>query len=401
MDKFTGFEYLKIDVANSFGLDKENWDTRINWFNENQHNLVNMINEADEPAMFFAGLNAVNDVMNGRPSGYPISLDATSSGMQLLSLFSGCELSAQICNVIDVGKRMDAYTYIYDVMRNEGLLEGMRIERKDVKRAIMTALYSSIMEPLKVFGVDNIESFQNTMSVQAPGAWGLNSTFLSLWNSEVDHYKYVMPNNFHVKLKVMDEVEEEFSFDGMDHTIVRKVNQPIEEGRFLGAHVTHSTDGMVVSEVVMRCKHDPAKVDIINRIAKGNPVYDNYVTDYDNHMVDVLWAHYEMSGFLSARIVEHINRSNILKLPTLDPLLELVESLPRKTFDVLPTHDCFSCLPNYGNDLRQQVNTIYSDIGKSDLLNYILTQALGYNPEIQKIDPEMYKRVKNANYILS
>ena len=30
--EFSGKDYLRIDIANSFGLDKEDWDVRLAWF---------------------------------------------------------------------------------------------------------------------------------------------------------------------------------------------------------------------------------------------------------------------------------------------------------------------------------------------------------------------------------
>ena len=137
MQKFTGLEYLKIDIANSFGLDKKNWDERIRWFDQNEHQLHSLLNQADEPALFYAGVKAWEDVKAGKPIGYPISLDATSSGMQILSALTGDRKAAEVCNVVNVGKRQDGYTVIYKAML-EVLGESSKITREDTKRAIMT-----------------------------------------------------------------------------------------------------------------------------------------------------------------------------------------------------------------------------------------------------------------------
>ena len=80
MQQFTGREYLMIDIANNFGLDKKKWNERISWFKENQDKLEDLIKDADEPALFFAGVQAWRQVERGEPIGYPVSLDATSSG---------------------------------------------------------------------------------------------------------------------------------------------------------------------------------------------------------------------------------------------------------------------------------------------------------------------------------
>jgi DNA-directed RNA polymerase len=105
MQTFTGREYLKIDIANNFGLDKLEWEDRINWFDQQGSNLPNLITQAKEPALFYAGLKAFNEVQNERPIGYMISLDATASGLQLLACLTGDPHAAALCNVIDTGTR--------------------------------------------------------------------------------------------------------------------------------------------------------------------------------------------------------------------------------------------------------------------------------------------------------
>ncbi len=80
MQKFSPLSYLKIDIASNFGLDKTNWDVRLDWFDQHEQCLDELVNQAQNPALFYAGVQAYRDALAGIPSGYPISLDATSSG---------------------------------------------------------------------------------------------------------------------------------------------------------------------------------------------------------------------------------------------------------------------------------------------------------------------------------
>lgn len=132
---FSGKDYLKIDIASNFGLDKASWDDRIYWFDTNQDHLEDLVQQAKEPALFYAGVKAWRDVLAGKPIGYMISLDATSSGLQLLAALTGDRAAASLCNVIDTGKREDAYTNIYQVMLNK-VDEESKIDRDKVKDAI-------------------------------------------------------------------------------------------------------------------------------------------------------------------------------------------------------------------------------------------------------------------------
>lgn len=134
---FSGMNYLKIDVASNFGLDKKTWDERIAWTNTNMDKLEELVHKADEPALYFASVRGLRQAQSGEPSGYPISLDATSSGLQILACLTGDANAASICNVVDEGARMDAYTIIYDIMLSL-LGEEERISRTDVKSAVMT-----------------------------------------------------------------------------------------------------------------------------------------------------------------------------------------------------------------------------------------------------------------------
>lgn len=402
MQLFSGLEYLKIDVASKFGLDKKSWDDRIMWFDQNENELDSLVKKAEEPALFYAGVQAYRAASKGEAIGYPISLDATCSGLQLLACLTGDRSASLLCNVLDAGYRADAYTGVYQMMVNL-IGEDAKIKREDTKEAIMTAFYGSTAVPKKVFGEGQLlQVFEEVMNEVAPGPWELNKVFLDVWDDNALSHDWVMPDNFHVHIKVMNLEHDTVNFLNEPFDVMRKVNSPVKEGRSLSANAIHSLDGMVVREMARRCSYDQDKVTRVRELIEHEsyhcPVVPNPCPD--TQMVQILWDHYEASGYLSARILDHLRAWNwAIVMPNV--IHELVDSLPAKPFDLITIHDCFRCLPNYGNDLRRQYNLQLQLIAKSELLSYLLSQIVGRDIKVGKLDPELHKDILETNYALS
>lgn len=399
MQHFTGKQYLKIDIANNFGLDKAEWDDRIAWFDQNEQQLHSLVPQAEEPALFYAGILAWEAAKAGKPSGYPISLDATCSGIQILACLAGDRSAAEICNVVDTGKREDAYTSIYQDMVNE-LGETARIDRKQTKKAIMTSFYGSTAQPKNIFGEGSLlQLFYETIQDKAPGAWEINETMLAIWDPTALENSWILPDNFHVRVKVMGQVTENVHFMNEPFEVTYHQNMPIKGGRSLGANATHSVDGMVVREMENRCNFNQTKIIEIAKLigvgAKGRSTHRE-----QDKLVSTLWGHYEDCGFLSARILDYLDIDN---MGLINPVrvMDLLGSLPRNPFQVISNHDCFRCLPNYGNDLRQQYNNILAEIADSDLLSFIISQIMHRRVPVTKLDPSLAKDIRNSNYALS
>lgn len=397
---FTGRQYLAIDIANNFGLDKLDWDQRLDWFENNRDQLSCLVQLADEPALFYAGISAWEEVCQGKPIGYMISLDATSSGLQILAALTGDRLAAQLCNVVDTGSREDAYTTIYQRML---LATGgnAKIDRAQCKEAVMTAFYSSTAVPKRVFGEGELLAlFYQTMEASAPGAWELNETMLQLWNPEAYSHDWVLPDNFHAQIKVMDTVHETVHFDDQPFQVSYKVNQPVAEGRSLGANMVHAIDGMMVREITRRCDYDQAQVNRARSLLNGEDLALPAITPEQDQLFIDLINRYENTGYLSARILEVLHPDNLAQVDR-TALTELLESLPDKPFRVVSVHDCFRCLPHYGNDLRKQYNLQLELIAKSELLSDMISQLVGRRVQINKLDPELWRDIAQTNYSLS
>lgn len=410
MQTFTGREYLKIDIANNFGLDKADWDDRIAWFDQNEHQLESLVPLADTPALYYAGVLAWRDVQAGKPIGYMVSLDATSSGLQLLAALTGDRKAAELCNVVstsDNGKkptRRDAYTGVYKhMLKKTG--DTAKIDRSQCKEAVMTSLYGSTALPKQVFGEGSLlDLFYTTMRELAPAAWRLNETFLAIWDPNALSHDWVLPDNFHVHIKVMGQIRKTVHFLNQPFEIFYNENIPIEGGRSLGANSIHSVDGFIVREMTRRCDYDPAHIDRIRKIINGQPVPEIKLSKenqaHADQMVQILWARYQDSHYLSARILDYLDPNN-LHPAYRAPIKELVDSLPAKPFKVVSIHDCFRVLPHYGNDLRIQYNNQLMLVARSNILSSIISQILNRPISINKYDPLLYRSIPHTEYALS
>lgn len=389
MQTFKALEYLKIDIANSFGLDKKDWSERIKWFDDNQLHLMSMLKDAENPAQFYAGLTALRDTRAGKGTGYLISLDATSSGIQILSVLTGDRKAAMLCNVVDTGHRRDAYTDLFKVMQikvAEIYKDNKQpvFERSELKNAIMTAFYGSEAVPKEVFGEGMLLlSFFKTLEEETPIVWELNKAFLKMWDPEAYGYSWDLPDGFHVEMKVEKKIQETVTFMGEAFTTERSENLPTPQGRSIGANVTHSVDGFMVRELVRRCDFD-----VRARTRVQQAVIDGPGERVDDPVVRRLWELYQASGYLSARILDYLDTSNIHMVDT-DAVQDLLDYMPERPFKILPIHDCFKVHPNYGNDLRKQYSLQLSLIAKSDMLSFLLSQVLGVRTPV----------VKQANFV--
>ena len=396
MQQFTGLQYLKIDIANNFGLDKEDWNPRIDWVNTNEANLESFVKQADEPALFYAAVMAYRAVQQGKAIGYPISLDACCSGLQILATLIGCKDSAALCGVIDTGHRADAYTTLY-IHMCEMLGQGTTIKRADTKNAIMTALYGSTAIPKRVFGEgEQYAVFNQTMETKAKGAWELNKALQELWDTTKTRVAWQLPDGFTVDYEVRTMQTEVVHFLNTPYEVTTKVNAPKSRSKELGPNIVHSIDGMIVREMVRRCSYDPA---VIQQVVQDIESKEKSTDRTKDKMVMKLWNYYTLSGFLSSAIFNYLDAKNMGHVDT-SKILDMISTLPNKPFQLITVHDCFRCLPNYGNDVRRQYNRIMHEIGKSELLSFIVSQYKGVHTPVRKFG-DFGDLLLDANYMLS
>jgi DNA-directed RNA polymerase len=124
--------WLKVHIANCYGLDKEEFDVRTDWV-ESQHDMLLDIAThpldnisywawSDSPFEFLASCFAYRDYVGGKAVRLPIQLDATCSGIQMYSGLLRDREGAEAVNVIG-NNRNDIYQIVADKV-NDTLTSG-------------------------------------------------------------------------------------------------------------------------------------------------------------------------------------------------------------------------------------------------------------------------------------
>lgn len=137
MIKYSGYEYMCIDIANQFGLDKELFETRIQWTKDNLSVLELLASKADNKPLYHKAVMALRKAQKGIATGHLVGFDAVCSGIQVMSVLTGCIKGADATGMVNPNVRADAYTSVTKAM--EKLLDGkLNVSRADAKQALMT-----------------------------------------------------------------------------------------------------------------------------------------------------------------------------------------------------------------------------------------------------------------------
>lgn len=252
MQEFTGLEYVKIDVANQFGLDRLEWKDRIHWVNNNRPDLPALARNSPNPILMEKAVRALEDAEKRIPIDFVMGLDATASGLQMMAAMSGCRKTALCVNVVDAGRRADVYQDVSEYMNKHGA----QTDRKMLKQPIMTYFYGSKAQPKAVFGVgENLDRFYSTMKELMPGAMELMQLFQSFWDRNAERYSWAMPDGHFVYFPVMGVIDKGLEIDEAHHlrfTHRIKVPQAQATGRALAANITHAVDAYVCRQMVRK-----------------------------------------------------------------------------------------------------------------------------------------------------
>lgn len=419
MKCFTGYEYLLIDVANQAGHDKLRFEDRIQWTNDNMHTLeahAATVKAKDRP-MFIKSLMALRDAQNGIPSGHLVGFDGVCSGIQMMSVLTGCIKGAEATGLVDPDRRADAYTQCTNEMQHIlGAATG--VSREDAKRCLMTSFYGSRKVPQEVFGEDTPElnAFYQAANTIAPGAWDLLQILLASWNSYATVHSWKMPDGYDAVVKVEVDKSARIEVDELNHstfTYEYSVNEGTKKGLSNAANVVHSVDAYVLRNIHRRCNYDREMVLAAHDVML-NEMIDRHLTkssgadgDYKDGSCDPKLAYYidqyNRSTMADPVILPYIDHCAMeyMEDAHVDQLIAITESmLQYEPFEVVTIHDEFRCHPNNMNHLRQQYINILAELAESEVLSDLLSQLYGQPYQYNKLSNDLPDLIRKSNYAL-
>ncbi len=287
MRNFSGLEYLKIDIANQYDMDKTTWDIRLAWFNEHiQNDFSNVIPK--HKFMAAKAIQAYKDSINGIPSSHIMYLDATNSGLSVMAALSGCKDTALATNMIDPDNRRDSYGLIVEKMNKE-LPKLEQVDRDKMKLPVMTFFYGKVMQDTLSDTQEDI--FYDVLEDTFPGATLVHELFTNSWNSKVKYYQLTAPDGHVAYILITEMVDYKIEVDELDHAsfIHRiEINKANKYGISISANVTHFVDAFIAREVIRRCNTVGIQVITIHDAFGCSPIYMNQVRQvYKDILIEV------------------------------------------------------------------------------------------------------------------
>lgn len=413
MKFYSGFEYLLIDLANAFGHDKLLFDERIQWAKDNMRQLWSLADQAETKPLYIKALMAIRKAQAGLPTGHMVGVDGCCSGIQVMSVLTGCVAGATSTGLITPNKRADAYTDTTKIMNEilSGVGSSVSVPRNKAKDALMTSFYGSKKTPKDLFGEDTPElaAFYQAAQTIAPGAWELLQDLLASWQPYALEHGWKMPDGYDVRIKVMTKKEARIEVDELDHasfTYEFYENQGQKKGLSNAANVTHSMDAYILRAMHRRCNYDRQQAEYVSRAIQMELIQRSMgMADVDanlsNDKVDYYVAQYQRSGLADIVILPYLDETSVGALSTehLQWLARTLEGmLQYQPFELVTVHDEFKAHPNNINWVRWQYKEILADIAEANVLDDLLSQIHGVPGTFNKLSFNLADLIREGEY---
>lgn len=261
-----GLLAMRIDLANHFGYDKLTYQERLD---ADCSNLA----KAKKPILATRAKEFLGEAIKTNQTDYVCAIDATASGMQILSILANCSETAKATNLTDISNCYDIYGIACEkIIAKTGMSKiSIKDIRDIVKKALMTRGYNSDKQvqvahiALKRFKINiSINELKKILDISqkitaCKDAMNnlLCDTFSNLPNDK-QIIRYTMPDGFIVEfpnvIKQMEKIRVSnenlwMRYDALGWN--KELNW-----RALSPNLVHSIDAYICREIIRRCNFE-------------------------------------------------------------------------------------------------------------------------------------------------
>ena len=408
---YSGFEWLLIDAASQYGMDKkpyierlafaQEWlaDVKVDSLVELKANFKDWVSNADDKASFMSAIICIWDVYRGVAISRFIPQDSASSGPQWLSTMFRCETGMHETGVLGT-KVPDLYNAVGDKL-------GVKIPRKKLKKGMIPHMYQSKAAPEAVFG-DDYEDFLHAFAQTVPRADATSAALADSWDSSALEYRWELPDGFQVFMPVTDTIKIKLGY--LDHKYeyhytgqMAKQKGKAKGTKALAANTVHSFDAYVLRELVRRCNYSPLMLQNALTALNQTKLIKGSNTSNVKQMVRLnkLFNTMQMPSAVAFEYIDPVSVSAIS--PTYKAkLIALAESmLEVNSFEVQTIHDDFRCLPNYVTAMKLKYNVLLQEAYLGSWGKYILEHITHRKVVILPVDMDIAAEMLDAPYAIS
>ena len=382
-----GEYWLKIHIANTFGLDKAPFAERIGWVDSNKLKLLKVATDplgflsdwvyTDSPFEFLAGCYAYQDYTQGLPVHLPIQLDAVNSGVQMYSGLLLDEAGARsTCVIGDV--RSDLYGEVAERVESKLVNKNYPAYFSFIDKTGTERVAHTKEEATSMIG-NFTRSMTKTNVMTVPYSVSMRGMTLQNWDTMDD-----------MKLKGKD-------FWKGDEWVVNK----------LWTELTYES----IFEIVQGARAGQEYLKDVARLLPDVALWHTPLYDFPVMQPSFRNIESKVSTVLGQlTMVEHTDELKKQKqlssiaanyIHSIDATI-LLYIIDNSTSSIGTIHDCFLVHPNQGEEVRNLYKGGYVEVMKSDPLGKFSKEL---DPEQQVEIPYVgdldLDDVYNSEYIIS
>lgn len=322
-----GKKWFKHDIANHYGLDKALYSERESFVDDLFNKSRSDIGTPDKPILFERAIKFYQQAINTDTTNFSVCIDATASGLQILSIMSNCAETGLHTNLTDISKCYDIYARAAQrVIDETGTTLPLKQIRKIVKKPVMTGTYNS--QKQSVVAADKLKELGCNISADK-----------LLEICECSEKIRNVKNHFKSCFKKFGELK-----DIKDNTIIRYM----------------MPDGFIVELPItvkdrVRIRDDEIGYNCVMMFEKRGYNFDD---GWRSFLPNVI---HSIDSYICREVLRRNHYYN-------------KNDKTFKSFDIASIHDCFIVHPNYTGIVRRNYLTVLKELQDLDILNYILNQ---------------------------